>query len=108
MLNEELIHIVLIHYRESKDGKLSYLHQREDRESIKNSNPGSPACSMHICGRGPWGTRKEMYQNVIKKERVEESFKKKKKRERRKLTKKRRKEKNSKKIQKKKKTCERI
>ncbi|XP_020682547.1 calmodulin-binding transcription activator 3-like isoform X1 [Dendrobium catenatum] len=45
MLEEELMHIVLVHYREVKGGKSSYLQQREDGESVRNSNPGSPACS---------------------------------------------------------------
>ncbi|XP_020588404.1 calmodulin-binding transcription activator 3-like isoform X2 [Phalaenopsis equestris] len=45
MLEEELMHIVLVHYREVKGGKASYLQQREDGESIRNSNPDSPACS---------------------------------------------------------------
>lgn len=43
MLEEALMHIVLVHYREVK-GSNAY-HRREDGESSRNSNTDSPACS---------------------------------------------------------------
>ncbi|PKA49100.1 Calmodulin-binding transcription activator 3 [Apostasia shenzhenica] len=45
MLEEELMHIVLVHYREVKGSKAGFLQQRDDGETARNSLPDSPGCS---------------------------------------------------------------
>ncbi|KAG0449708.1 hypothetical protein HPP92_027140 [Vanilla planifolia] len=45
MLEEELMHIVLVHYREVKGSKSSYIPHREDVDILRTTHPDSPASS---------------------------------------------------------------
>ncbi|XP_020586615.1 calmodulin-binding transcription activator 2-like isoform X2 [Phalaenopsis equestris] len=45
MLEGELMHIVLVHYREVKGSKTSFIQLKEDGETMRNSNLDSAICS---------------------------------------------------------------